>query len=84
MLERVVGESGIDRIDGEGRAGGSGGGGGLSKENTGDGPAVCGDRATLINRVKEQDNVTSAARFWVVPPKTSTDQDQRGEQTPAC
>lgn len=30
MLERVVGASGIDRSNGEGRAGESGGGGGLS------------------------------------------------------
>lgn len=45
----VVGESGIDRINGEGRAGESGGGGGLSKENTGVGLSVCGYRAKLIN-----------------------------------
>lgn len=66
-LLRVVGESDIDRINGEGGVWGSGVGGGLSKQDTGAGLSVCGYRAKLIKFI-------SAAHFWVVPAQTSTDQ----------
>lgn len=48
-LLRVVSESDIDHINGEGGVWESGVGGGLSKQDTGAGLSVCGYRAKLIN-----------------------------------